>query len=81
MGDSQEYQIKTAWSGEEGILLAEQTNPVLIFIDINLLRMNGSETHKQLKNNMALKATKIIALTAYGLPEQINKALAADFEQ
>lgn len=67
-------------NAEEGIELARRMNPSLIILDINLPQMNGIEAIKILRADPQLHNTRIVALSADALPNQISQAKAAGFD-
>ena len=71
----------TARTAEEGINIAEQTRPNLIFLDINLPQENGNATAKLIKANALLSQTRLIALGADAVPGKIDLAMEAGFDQ
>jgi two-component system cell cycle response regulator DivK len=76
------YEIIEAANGEEGIKMAKELQPDLIFMDIQMLVMNGYEATKALKNDPDTKHIKIVAVTSFAMlgdREQILKAGADDY--
>ena len=71
----------TAWTAEEGIHVATEHKPELIFIDINLPCMDGKWAITRLKENPDLKDTQMVALSADALKSQIEKAMTYGFDQ
>ena len=67
-------------SPEEGIVIANNNVPDLIFLDINLPAMSGRDAIKTLKLNPKLQNTLIIAISADAYQERINQAFAAGFD-
>ena len=61
-----------------GIQLAEEMQPDLILLDINLPNMNGIEVAVRLRSILK-PGTPILALTAGFIPEIRTRALAAGF--
>ena len=61
-----------------GIQLAEETQPDLILLDINLPHMNGIDVAVRLRSILK-PGTPILALTAGFIPEIRERALAAGF--
>lgn len=59
-----DYSVHVALSGTEGILLAEQIVPDLIFLDVNMPGMNGYEVCTKLKKNKKLRHIPIIFVSA-----------------
>ncbi|MDH4218380.1 MAG: response regulator [Candidatus Aminicenantes bacterium] len=57
------YQVLIAKNGEEGIRLAEEEQPDLIFMDMILPGMHGLEATIKLKQNPETKDIPVVALT------------------
>lgn len=71
------YEVLEAVTGEEGLNLAENSNPDLILMDIQLPRMDGYEVTRRIKANPKLYHLPIIAVTSFALSGDKEKALAA----
>lgn len=61
--------------GEQAIVLARETHPDVILLDINLPSMNGLQVTREIK--ASLPETAVINLTAYHDEEQIIHAINA----
>ena len=57
------YKVYTAESGRAGLALAQQIDPQLIFLDLNMPGMDGVETLRQLKQ--IIKDVQVHILTAF----------------
>lgn len=62
----QNYEVKTAKSGEEGIRLWKSFQPELIILDVMMSGMDGYEVAKQIRNAKTGADVRIIFLTAKG---------------
>lgn len=71
------HQVVAANDGLAGIRLAQQSNPEVILLDIQLPTMHGYDVAKGLRMIPALSATPIIAVTSYAMPGDREKALGA----
>lgn len=71
------YVILEAVNGEQGLEIASQEIPDLIFMDLSLPVMDGWSATKHLKNNPKLRNIPIIALTAHALVGDQERALEA----
>lgn len=60
----EDYQIKEAENGEEGILVALETLPDLIVSDLMMPRLNGLQFCKEIRNNERTSHIPIVMLTA-----------------
>jgi PAS domain S-box-containing protein len=63
-----------------GIALAETNQPDLVLLDINLPGMNGYEVLAKLKQRVAVKNIPVLAISANAMPSDIEKGLAAGFD-
>ena len=71
------YEVFLASDGIEGVTLAQQTQPNLILMDINLPYLDGRVITTRLKSNSIFRETPIIALTANNSADNKKLALAA----
>jgi two-component system, cell cycle response regulator DivK len=71
------YEVKTAIDGEDALRTLETFTPRLILMDLQLPRMDGLELTRRLKADPARCEIVIIALTAYAMKGDDEKAFAA----
>lgn len=71
------YQVQTAGDANEALKILKNFRPDLILMDIQLPGMNGLELTSKIKADASLKHIEIIALTAYAMKGDEEKALAA----
>ncbi len=71
------HRIAEARDGPEGIAAASATTPDLILLDIELPQMDGYAVARTLRQNPALDAVPIVAVTSYAMSGDRAKALAA----
>ena len=71
------YQVITATNGEQAVALAWSEMPALILMDLGLPVLSGWDATRQLRMAPETRAIPIIALTAYALVGDREKALAA----
>lgn len=74
---SEGYDVATAVDGHETLKLMESLRPDLILMDIQLPGIDGLEVTRRLKNNSTTRSIPIIALTAYAMKGDKEKALDA----
>jgi twitching motility two-component system response regulator PilH len=60
------YQTAVAGNGEEGIRLARQMHPDLIFMDIVMPGVNGYQATRTLSNDPDTRAIPIVMVTSKG---------------
>jgi len=71
------YTLLKAVDGEEALDVAMREHPDLIIMDIQLPGMNGLEVTRKLRGNSAFSRIPIIAITAYAMSGDKEKAIAA----
>ena len=73
---TQDYEVVTAFDGEEGLNKAREENPDLIILDIMLPKMDGFKVSRLLKFDERYEHIPIIMLTAKA--EQEDKVLGEE---
>ena len=71
------YEVVPARNGRRGIELASQVEPALILLDIQLPIMGGYAAAQELRENPALAAVPIVAVTSYAMLGDRERILAA----
>jgi len=71
------YSLLKATDGEEALDMAMTERPDLIIMDIQLPKIDGLEVTRKLKNTQAFSHIPIIALTAYAMKGDKEKAIDA----
>ena len=71
------FDVLTASNAEDALQLLRRVTPRLILMDIQLPGMDGLELTRRLKADPATGAVRIIALTAYAMKGDDEKAFAA----
>jgi len=71
------FKVVPARSGPEGIELASRVQPDLILLDIQLPQMDGYAVARALRQDPALHAVPIVAVTSYAMVGDRERALAA----
>jgi two-component system cell cycle response regulator DivK len=71
------YVIYTASNAEEALNLLLTIKPQLILMDIQLPHIDGLELTRQLKADPTYKDIRIVAISAYAMKNDEEKALAA----
>lgn len=71
------YQVQTAKDGYEALDILNIYKPNLILMDIQLPGMDGLELTRKLKTDPKYKDLPIVAITAYAMKGDKEKALAS----
>jgi two-component system cell cycle response regulator DivK len=74
---AQGYDVLQASSGSQGLDLAQQQQPDLIIMDIQLPGMSGLEVAQNLKSSDATRQIPILATTAFALRGDDEKIMAS----
>ncbi|XVJ71154.1 MAG: PAS domain-containing protein [Rhizobacter sp.] len=72
--------LEMAVDGQSGIAAALRQKPDLILIDMMLPDLHGLQVIKQLRQVPSLQAVRCIAVSANAMPQQIQEAKAAGFD-
>ncbi|MEJ7797113.1 MAG: response regulator [Solirubrobacteraceae bacterium] len=59
-----EFELHEACDGEEAVQTARRESPRLVFLDIDMPRLDGIEACRRMRAEPAMNAAKIVMLTA-----------------
>jgi DNA-binding response OmpR family regulator len=65
-----QYDLKTAATGEEALEIAVEFQPDVVLLDIMMSGMNGYEVCQQIRANPALRHTRIIMVSAKAMTSE-----------
>jgi two-component system cell cycle response regulator DivK len=71
------YEVLVAQDGESGLAAARNEKPDLILMDIELPGLDGLEATRRLKADPTLRLIPVLALTAYAMRGDEQRAQAA----
>jgi two-component system cell cycle response regulator DivK len=71
------YEVLVAPDGETGLATASAARPALILMDIELPGLDGLEATRRLKADPATQGIPVLALTAYAMRGDEQRASAA----
>jgi CheY-like chemotaxis protein len=74
---AESYEVRTANTGEEALAVLESFHPRLILTDIELPGIDGLDLTRRLKSNPATRDIVVVAITAYTMAGDEEKALRA----
>lgn len=74
------FKTLEADTAEEGLVLARDSLPALILMDVQLPGMNGIDALIHLRTDSATQEIPVIAITASVMPDDKEKILAAGFD-
>lgn len=73
------HQVATAHDGVQGLTLAQEFKPDLVFLDLGLPGMNGFEVCRRLRQLPEFEQVPIVAVTGYARASDRKRALEAGF--
>ncbi|RPI86447.1 MAG: response regulator [Chloroflexi bacterium] len=74
------FQVFTAGNGLDGLRLARENLPNLILLDLAIPALDGWATARALKADESTRGIPIVALTAYTMPADQQRAMEAGCE-
>ncbi len=80
LGANEKYQVRTAANGFEAGMRAEEFRPHVILLDLMLSDIDGRVVCRNIKNNPALAATKVIAISGQLTTGQGQRLMADGFD-
>ncbi len=76
-----DIKLLTSSLGEIGLDLAQQNQPALILMDMDLPDMNGMEVFRNLKQSRETENIPVVAFSASSSASEIQKALDMGFKE
>jgi len=74
------HRVRVATGGRSGIAMARELQPEVILCDIGLPDVDGYQIARALRADDSLRSTRLIALSGYAQPEDIERAKEAGFD-
>jgi CheY-like chemotaxis protein len=74
------YEIVEATSGEQGVALAQDCEPDLVLMDLQLPQMDGTEALRLLRESPRTRGVPVVAVTAFAMREDRERAFGAGFD-
>jgi CheY-like chemotaxis protein len=75
--DDERYHVLLARDGEEALALCRSERPELVFLDLQMPKLNGVTVCEELRKDPATANTKIVILTTLSQDADIDRAMAA----
>ncbi|MDH4228989.1 MAG: PAS domain S-box protein [Nitrospirota bacterium] len=72
--------LHSARTGEEGVRMAREHRPDLVLLDMNLPDMTGFDVFTLLRTLPEMNGVPVVAVSADSLPDQVQRALHAGFD-
>ena len=74
------YEVRVAYTGPEGVTLAEEWVPRVVLSDIGLPGLDGFGVARRLRQNPAMANARLVAITGYGCEETRRLAHESGFD-
>jgi two-component system, cell cycle response regulator DivK len=76
----QGFDVLTAASGEAGVVAALSDSPDLVLMDLQLPGIDGHEALLRIRADPRRSRTPVVAVTAFAMKEDVERAAAAGFD-
>ncbi|HXY38841.1 MAG TPA: ATP-binding protein, partial [Vicinamibacteria bacterium] len=73
--------VAVAADGPGGVAVAREFLPEVVLCDVGLPRMDGYEVARAFRADSRLSSVRLVALTGYAQPDDLERATAAGFER
>ncbi|HJY43402.1 MAG TPA: response regulator [Propionibacteriaceae bacterium] len=74
------FGVIEARTGEEGVERAQDSQPDVILMDLQLPGINGTQALRQIRNNPRGADVPVVALTAFAMAEDRDRVLLDGFD-
>jgi CheY-like chemotaxis protein len=74
------HDVRTAYSGTDGVATARQWRPDVVLCDIGLPGLDGYGVARELRLNPTTARVRLLALTGYGAEEDRRRSSEAGFD-
>ncbi|KQW51341.1 MULTISPECIES: ATP-binding protein [unclassified Roseateles] len=74
------HEVRTGFSAPDALAMAKDWLPDVALLDIGLPGMDGYEVARRLRAELATAPLRLVALTGYGRPEDIQRSADAGFD-
>ena len=78
LGDVADFDLCEAGDGEEALTVADRARPAIVFLDVDMPRVNGIEACRRLRAQPGSDGMTIVMLTAGAEHEPAARAAGAD---
>jgi CheY-like chemotaxis protein len=78
--ESHGYAVAEATNGREALSEIENTHPDILLLDLGMPVLDGFATVRRIRENPALAALPVLAVTAYAMQGDREKVLSSGFD-
>jgi CheY-like chemotaxis protein len=76
----QGHTVFTAFNGQQALEIGEKECPDVAVLDIGMPELDGYALARRIRKCSWGRRVKLIAATGYGLPQDVERAMAAGFD-
>jgi len=73
------HDVRVATSGQDALAVSRDFHPDVVLLDLGMPQMDGFETQRAIRASPWGASIRIIALTGWGRPEDVERTKAAGF--
>jgi len=73
-------EVRTAYDGRSALLLLDELQPQIVFLDLGMPEMDGYEVAKRMRLRQAGDEIVLVAVTGWGQPADRQRAKEAGFD-
>lgn len=74
------HEVRTGFGAPDALAMALSWQPDVVLLDIGLPGMDGYEVARRLRAAPDGLSLRLVALTGYGQPEDVQRSMAAGFD-
>jgi two-component system cell cycle response regulator DivK len=74
------YAVDEACDGEEALTMLERSRPNILLLDLSMPKLDGYGVVRKIRDNPQLSDLPVMAVTAYAMRGDREKALEAGFD-
>ncbi|HEX7036511.1 MAG TPA: ATP-binding protein [Pseudomonadales bacterium] len=74
-------EVRTAYDGRSALLLLDELQPQIVFLDIGMPEMDGFEVARRMRRRQAGDQILLVAVTGWGQPADRQRAREAGFDR
>jgi CheY-like chemotaxis protein len=78
--EAEGHEVALSYNARDALIVAQQTAPAILFLDIGLPDMDGYELARRLRSIPETAKSQLIAVTGYGQPQDKERAIQAGFD-
>jgi CheY-like chemotaxis protein len=76
----QDQEVSVAYDGQAALEMASAMHPEVVFLDLEMPKMNGLEVARQLRSGRPSRPPLLIATTGFGQEEDRRRTAEAGFD-